>query len=297
MVANAAPPDPLVPLRDVPLEPGKTHLKEAWADLEDGRVVRKVRTGMHFLLGSTIAVAMGPALANLNQVVNFIDSRYLRWLLDRGGVLLHAAGVADSQSGAVIAGLSNRGKSTLALRAVSAGLQFVSNDRVVVEAVEGRLSMYGVPKQPRVNPGTIVHNRLLHGLIPAERREALRRLPAENLWRLEEKFDVDIEAVFGPGRRVLSAPLRSVIVLSWQRGGGSPTLRRVDLADRPELLGALMKSPGVMIGGPAEPAERRPVPERYLSMLKSCPVYEMGGGADFDWGGDQIVSLLARGGQ
>ncbi|MCO6438658.1 MAG: HprK-related kinase B [Phycisphaerae bacterium] len=281
-----------IPLQDVPLDPGKTRRKEAVADLADGRVVLKVRTGMLFLMGPSSAVAVGPALRNTNQIINFIDSRYLRWRLDRGGVLLHAAGVRGPGGGVVIAGLSNRGKSTLALRLVGAGLDFISNDRVVAQKSSDGLIMYGLPKQPRVNPGTIVTNPILRSLIPESRRNALSELSPDELWRLEDKYDVDIEACFGEGKRVLSSPLRCVVVLSWKRGEGPPRLNRVNLASRSDLLAALMKSVGVMVGGSINPDVRRPRPQAYLAALDGCPAYELGGGADFDWACENVMSLM-----
>ena len=51
------------------------------------------------------------------------------------------------------------GKSTASLHVVEAGWRFLSNDRVLARATsDGRVEVRGYPKQPRVNPGTLVHH-------------------------------------------------------------------------------------------------------------------------------------------
>ena len=64
-------------------DPGKTKIKEEYVDLDDGRIVRKRLTGMLFVFGGGQNVAVGPCGANLNQVINFINNRYIEWLLCR----------------------------------------------------------------------------------------------------------------------------------------------------------------------------------------------------------------------
>ena len=90
-----------------------------------------------------------------------------------------------------------------------------------------------------------VHNQKLHSLIPAQQREALLQLPGAELWELEEKYDVHIDRVYGPGRIVTEAPLEAFLVLDWQRDSEMELeVEPVDLAAHRDLLGALMKSPG-----------------------------------------------------
>lgn len=78
---QAAAPHLDVPLRPQPRPEAARQLKEAFADVADGRIVRKVHTGMVFLCGGDLGLAVGPCETNANQVINFINSRYVRWRL------------------------------------------------------------------------------------------------------------------------------------------------------------------------------------------------------------------------
>lgn len=183
-----------------PPDPGKTKIKEESVDLGDGRIVRKRLTGMLFAFGGGVNVAWGPCRANANQVVNFVCNRHIQRALDDGYLLCHASAVTAGGRGAAVAGFSGMGKSTMALHLMSAGADFVSNDRLMIKRAGDRLAMRGVPKLPRVNPGTILGNPDLAGVILDEDRARCEALPAEELWSLEEKHDVFIDTCFGPGR-------------------------------------------------------------------------------------------------
>ena len=50
-------------------EPGKTGRKDASIDLTDGRLVRKVRTGLTFLQRDGAVIAAGPCRQHPNQVI------------------------------------------------------------------------------------------------------------------------------------------------------------------------------------------------------------------------------------
>jgi hypothetical protein len=73
------------------------------------------------------------------------------------------------------------------------------------------------------------------------------------LYGIEDKFDAIIDECFSarstaggaPGRFRLSAPLAGLAVLNWKHGGGPMVARRVAFAERPDLLPALRKPPGV----------------------------------------------------
>ena len=96
-------------------EPGKQTRKEAFFDLDDGRAVHKVRTGMQFLVGPALRVAIGDCLANDNQVINFVNFQYTTYLMNKRLALCHAAGVVHQGQGLAMAGISGAGKSTLRL--------------------------------------------------------------------------------------------------------------------------------------------------------------------------------------
>jgi HprK-related kinase B len=240
---------------------------------------------MQFLLSKHDLVAVGPCLANTNQVINFIISQYLGQRLGEGWALCHAAAVALDGQGIGIAARAGGGKSTLALHLMSSGLSFVSNDRVLIRR-SGQLSeLAGVPKMPRVNPGTLLHNRDLCGILSGAQRSALARLEPSELWPLEEKYDVMVRDVYGPGRCLYRAPLRAWVVLNWSRDASGPArFDRVQMAERLDLIQLVMKSPGVFhqdADGRCARATTRPDPEAYVHALAGVVVYEATGRADF----------------
>ncbi len=284
--------------RDWPREPGKVGKKERYADTPDGRVVFKTRTGMQFLLARDELMAVGPCVKNPNQVINFVISQYLGRRLDEGWALCHAAGVAWNGHGIGIAARAGAGKSTLALHLMSTGLSFVSNDRLLIQATTARTELAGVPKMPRVNPGTLLHNPDLAGILPSERREELERLDPGELWQLEEKYDVMVRDVYGPGRCLYRAPLRALIVLNWARTADrAARFEPVELGARQDVLELVMKSPGVFhrdAEGRSAAETARPEPDVYLRTLAGVPVYEATGRADFDVGVGFCRRLLGR---
>jgi HprK-related kinase B len=226
-------------------DPGKTNIKEEFFDLPDGRIVRKRLTGMVFLFGGQHHLAVGPCLENSNQVVNFINNRLIQLELDQGALLAHAAGVHYKEIGLALAGFSGMGKSTLALHMMSLGLDFISNDRLLVRRENGAASMTGVAKLPRINPGTALNNPRLAGIIPEPERSRFASLSQDDLWELEHKYDVDIARFFGSGRFKLRGRFHSLGILNWKRTGKTTACRQVDLRQRLDLLQAFKKSPGL----------------------------------------------------
>jgi HprK-related kinase B len=274
-------------------EPGKPGRKDSYVDLEDGRLIRKVRTGMVFLQSESYRVAAGPCLANDNQVINFINAQWMNRLQQQGWLICHASGVVRDGRALAIAGLSGGGKSTLMLRLLEgAGVRYLTNDRLFVKRQQHALLGQGIPKMPRINPGTIVHSPRLQSLIPDQRREALLQLPVEELWALEDKHDVMIEAVYGNDRIVQQAPLAACIVLNWRLDSDEPTLLvRVNLRDRRDLLGAIMKLPGpfYQFADGHFLADDAPLDaQRYLDVLDGLPVYEAKGCLDFEYLSQEI---------
>lgn len=281
-----------------PPDPGKSKIKEEFAEYPDGRLVRKRLTGMVFLLGPQVQLAVGPCVANANQVVNFINSRHIQWMLDRGGLLFHAAGVAGPHGGLALSGFSGAGKSTLALHLMSQGLNFVSNDRLVVRHTGREPMMFGVAKLPRINPGTALNNPHLAKVIPEADRARFATLEPEALWSLEHKYDAHLDQCFGPERFHLAAPLSGLVVLNWKRGVKGLQVNRVDLRERPDLLPAFVKSPGLFYQ-PAKGEKHDFSDSAYLALLESCPVYEFSGGVDFaaaTRAGLDLLSPLRRAG-
>jgi HprK-related kinase B len=281
------PPDLPVEFKDWKREPGKTGRKDSYFDFPDGRLVRKVRTGMVFLQSQQQLIAAGPCLQFDSQVINFINSQYMNWLQNHGWLICHAAGVTHNGYCMAMAGLSGGGKSTLMLNMLEQeDINYLTNDRLFIRAENDQTHAIGIPKLPRINPGTIVHNPRLHPLIGEARRNELLALPVEELWHLEEKYDVSIEQLYGTGRIQPEAELTSVLILHWHHNTEDPTtINQIELDQRPELLAALMKSPGPFYQRADssfltddEPLQQAP----YLEMLQDVRVFELTGRIDFE---------------
>lgn len=295
--------EPPVALAIKPAAPGKRPDKERFADVPGagggGRVVRKQATGMLFLFGAVadniaVNIAVGPCAANRNQLVNFLCARYMERRLAQGWMLGHAAGVAQPGllgRGLALCGFAGMGKSTLALHLVARGLDFVSNDRALFQpggqpAGEGRGPvLHGIPKHPRLNPGTALGNPALAAslscALPESARSAYADLSPEALRAVEDKYDASIDTCFGPGRFRLAAHLGGVVVLNWRHGGGAVRARRVDLAERLDLLEALRKPPGVFYL-PRAIAAAPLTGAQCLEALGGVPALELTGGSDFE---------------
>ncbi|KUP93353.1 HprK-related kinase B [Tritonibacter horizontis] len=268
-------------------EPGKSGRKDAIHDLVDGRLVHKVRTGVTFVQSPDLMVAFGPVTANPNQVVNFVNTQVLSLCLRNGWDICHAAAVTDGTRSLAVAGLSGGGKSTSILRMMDLeGTAFVTNDRLLCRATESGAEGLGIPKHPRINPGTILGNARMAGLLSETRRAELMAMPADELWDLEEKYDLIIPQIYGPNRIRYAAPLTDFWVLNWSRGADRVTMiQDVDLASRPDLLGAIMKSPGPFFqrsDGQFQQDDAQPDPEGYLRALRHVRVQEVTGRVDFD---------------
>jgi len=278
-------------------EPGKTGRKDSYVDLPGGRLVRKVRTGMVFLQSERHRIAAGPCLKYNNQVINFINSQYMNWLQNQGWLICHAAGLVYRDKCLGIAGFSGGGKSTLMLHLLDNDeVSYLTNDRLFIHAGSGPTLARGIPKLPRINPGTIVHNKKLHSLIPAQQREALLQLPGAELWELEEKYDVHIDRVYGPGRITAEAPITAFLILDWQRDSDMELeVERVDLAVHRDLLGALMKSPGPFYQYPDGTFQQDTAAfdePAYLHALENIAVYVARGRVDFAALSERCLSEL-----
>ncbi|MEA2078515.1 MAG: HprK-related kinase B [Pseudomonadota bacterium] len=268
-------------------EPGKSGRKDACLDIPDGRLVRKVRTGMLFLQSETCRIAAGPCIEYDNQVINFINAQYMNWLQQRSWLICHAAALVYQGRGFAIAGLSGGGKSTLMLNLLDHdSVSYITNDRLFIKKCAGETRAVGIPKLPRINPGTIVHNPRLQQLIEPQRRESLLALPPQELWELEDKYDVDVKTIYGAGRIVQEAPLSAFLILNWQRDADAASqFAAVDLASRRDLLAAIMKSSGpfYQYADGSFFQDDAPLDEQvYLDALDGVSVFEASGQVDFD---------------
>jgi HprK-related kinase B len=277
------------PFRDWRREPGKTGRKDAILELADGRLVLKVRTGMLFLQSERRRIAAGPCLAYDNQLINYINSQLMNRLQQRGWLICHAAALGVGGRAVALAGFSGGGKSTLMLRLMEQpGYRYLTNDRLFLRAEDEGVMAVGIPKLPRINPGTLVSNPRLARLLPAARRAQLLQLPEQQLWELEEKHDVDVAALYGEDRIDTSTPLPlcALLILNWRRDADTPTvLQKITPGERRDLLPAVMKTPGPFYQDSDGRFQRDddPLPEPdYLQLLSDVEVIEVTGRIDFD---------------
>ncbi len=274
-------------------DPGKTKIKEEYLDVGGGRMVRKRLTGMLFYFDRGRHLALGPCTANDNQVVNFINSRFIQWMLDRGCLLCHAAGVSSKGNGLALAGFSGMGKSTLALHMMSRGLDFVSNDRLLIRLGESGLDMYGVAKLPRVNPGTILGNATLIGMLDERRKDHYAQMAPEELWSLESKHDVYLDECFRMSKFLIASKKSGLVILNWKHKYPRTSLEFVDISQRLDLLETVIKVPGLFFL-PEPDVDYDFSKAAYLRLLRDCPVFEARGGVDFSQVSDACIHFLNR---
>jgi HprK-related kinase B len=266
-------------------------VKEAVREIDGGRLVLKRQTGVVMGIWPGRAVAAGDVRRHLNQAVNLVNHLYAAHLMARGYRLFHAAAVVRDTGAVVLAGVPGAGKSTASLHFVEAGWRFLSNDRVLARATaDGAVEVRGYPKQPRVNPGTLVHHRRLATTLEAEDRRALLAMAPAELWALERKSDVDLDALYGAGTMLLTSRMTLLVVLRWRPACAEPAIFRRLV--EPELLDAVplvAKDLGAFGVGPAA-TQRASDAAAYVDLMRRVPVHEVRGGMDLR-ALEQVVSV------
>jgi HprK-related kinase B len=138
---------------------------------------------------------------------------------------------------------------------------------------------HGLPKLPRVNPGTLLASSKTRSVVDAASRRTYQRMKAGELWHVESKHDLDVRKTL---RRnwLLAAPLASVFVLDWRDEGSlSAQLLAPDAAV--DALRGTAKS-----FGPFDRKLAARSDSALLDMVRKVPVYRVSGRAD--------PSMLAR---
>lgn len=286
--ALQSPMDPLnINYKDWPRDPGKTGRKDTFYDFDNGRACRKVKTGMQYLISEQARIIFGDCVGNDNQVINYINAQQIRELLLDGAVLCHAAGIFNKSGGIGISARSGGGKSTLALHMIRQGFGFVSNDRLLVKSQNDQLVMSGVAKQPRVNPGTLLNNPDLTDIIEANKRQRLHKLSKSDLWDLEDKYDVDVGAIYGADRVRLNSSLNLYAVLDWSfRDPNETEVEEISAENFAYIHSRIAKSPGVFFMNEDQQGLVPPIPtpiEQYLPVFQNVPIYRFSGKVDFDF--------------
>ena len=255
-------------------ETPEKRIKEAFAEIDNFRIVKKIKTGVHFAIGDNEWMAFGPLTTYPNQLINFVNAIFMEVNLHGNAFLFHAAGVAKNNEGIVIAAQSGKGKSTTSLFLVNAGLDFISNDRVILQKENKDFTMIGVPKHPRVNPGTLLNNaQISHLLKEPERFEGKSE---EEIWNWEEKYDVVIPDIYGKEKFKLSAKAKAFLIIDWGEDDSPLRLEKINLATRPDLLPEIMKKPSLMT--PHIHALKKDCSAQdYLNFIDGLPVYILKG--------------------
>jgi HprK-related kinase B len=225
--------------------------KDAFLDLPTGRFVRKMRSGVTISIQedswSSIWTMRGPVNRNFSQVVNIIGNIYGLHIMDRGGSMIHASTICDDEGRAIaIMGQSGVGKSSVAVRLMELGFDFISNDRVILEPpmVDNSVMAHGLPRLPRVNPGTLLDGENTRIILDATARDRYGALPREELWRVKEKYDLEVDRVLGR-RWLLSGQLKAALVLNWRHEDEGLRLQRLNSSQALTELKQVSKSFGV----------------------------------------------------
>jgi HprK-related kinase B len=271
------------------LRPWDSRGKESFADVAGTRLIRKDRTGTMVSIegGGERWSVCGDLHRSLPQVINIVAAAYGIALLDRGGAMLHASAAVHNGAAIAVIGESGSGKSSVAVRLLERGFDFLSNDRLIVRTGTSSALAYGLPKQPRVNPGTLLAGERTRMLIDENDRHRYEQLPAGKLWDLEEKHDLDVQGALGRNW-VPSAPLAFAVTLAWRHRDDGLTLERLDGGQALESLRAASKT-----FGPFDLHLEDRSDTALRAMARSVPVYRVTGKVD----PPALAELLAQRGR
>jgi HprK-related kinase B len=259
--------------------------KDSFADLGAGhRLVFKNRTGVLIEIDGKRWRMRGNLTRNISQVINAAGALYGLSLADRGCTMVHSSYVARDGRGLAVVAQSGMGKSSVAVRLLEHGFDFVSNDRLLLEPrADGGATGHGLPKLPRVNPGTLLSGDRTRALLDPAARKRYEALSREELWAVEDKYDLDVKGMLGR-RWLLSAPLSCALVLDWRHGGGAITLQRLSPGQAVETFRSTLKTFGVFDLHLAERTDAA-----LIETARRVPVFRVGGGAD----PNQLAKLIA----
>ncbi len=262
------------PAIDVPLTTWDARGKESFADNDGERIVRKDRTGVVIRLHGRDWHMEGPLSRNFSQVVNAIGAMFGIRALNRGGAMLHASYVARDGRGLAVIGQSGAGKSSVAVRLLERGFDFVSNDRLIVERSGSAILGTGLPKLPRVNPGTLLGGEGTSRVLDEVTRRRYSAMPREELWKVEDKYDLDVSATLGR-RWLLAAPVAAILVLDWRLGGKGLAVTRLQPGQAVYALRGVIKDFGCF-----DQLLTRRTDTALRESAERVPVFQVTGGAD-----------------
>ena len=259
--------------------------KEQFRDDGDTRLVKKLSTGVWIVFDDRRYIIMGPVTEAFSQLNNIVNAIHMKEMRERGYVVLHAAGLELDGSGFALAGRAGAGKTTTLLKLVEAGGVFVSNDRLLVRRDDGGFEMRGVAKWPRVCGGTMYGDPRLRRQLSPEVAARYGAMGFDELFAVEDKYDVDIAETYGPGQVADVTRLRRVYCLMWSRDGVGFAIDHVDGGSKAfwdEYGPSLSRDTGVF---DRHQRTSRWSPEKqavYEKALAGLDVYIITGKLDFD---------------
>jgi HprK-related kinase B len=258
----------------IQLKPWGTKGKESFADVGKRRVIRKDRTGSLIYLEEDQWQIAGDLQREFSQLLNLICAGYGVWQLDQSnGAMLHASAAISHGKAIAIVGQSGSGKSSVTVRLLESGFDYLTNDRLIIESAGGKSVGHGLPKLPRVNPGTLLASDRTRSLVSPDAREAYAQLAPDKLWQVEDKYDLDVSEAL-KRRWLLSAPLACLLFLNW-RGDSSPTFQRLSRDEIVDDLRTTAKS-----FGPFDRKLSHRADSALLELARTTPVYRVSGRAD-----------------
>jgi HprK-related kinase B len=195
-------------------------------------------------------------------------------VISRGGAMVHSSYIARDGKGVAIVGQSGSGKSSVAVRLLEEGFDFVSNDRLILDRVGRTVIGYGLPKLPRVNPGTLLGGEMTSRVLDEKSRARYLAMPKDELWKLEEKHDLDVQDALGR-HWLLEAPLACILLLEWRLGNTGLNVERL----RPGQALASLRSV-VKDFGPLDQLLTRRTDSALRETAERVPAFRVTGAAD-----------------
>jgi HprK-related kinase B len=275
--------------------------KDPFFDDGEVRYVVKKTTGLCVIFDARRYVVFGNMDEAVNQLNNIVNAVHMQEMTERGYVIVHGAGLELGGVGFALAGRAGTGKTTTLLKIVAAGGVFVSNDRLIVrrDPAGGGFEMLGVVKWPRVCAGTMHGDPTLRAQLPAAAAERYARMSFDELFGLEEKYDVNVDATYGPGHVKDHTRFRRMYLLEWTRGGEGLAIARVDTGDESFWDGFgpnLSRDAGVFDRRQRSSSWTPERKARYREGLAGLEVFSVTGKLDFDRAADALREHLRESG-
>ncbi len=194
-------------------------IKEEFADIYEGRLVRKKRTGVEMFFDGHNHLIYGSLTDNLHQVNNFINVVYSRhYLVQKGYLLWNAAAFSsgfENDGVVAFAGLEGPGLSSAIMRFLERGYGFCTFDRLMIKAEGDQVNVLGYPTLPAVNAAMLLGNPNLTKMLSPAEIEKLEAIPKSQLMHSQQRYYVDVARLFGKQKYRIRGALKALYLLKW----------------------------------------------------------------------------------